>query len=782
MVLGIGSFIAPKISEAACRNFVSGEVTPGQSQADCPIGSVYVADDSWAAGNNALARTADALNPLSWPAKALGSVAIFVILPLVGWITDLSGSILNFVVQETIVEMRQNITGVSINTAWGAIRDIANMGFIFILLYAAIKTILGIGGNNQTLIRNIVIVAVLINFSLFFTRLVIDAANVLALFFYDAISQGASGSGAVGISQSLMDPLKIQSIMQISQGGATFTDWQMVIVGVMGSVFALIAAFIFFAISIMFVIRFVALVFVMILSPIAFIAMVFPGLSGQAKQWTDALIGQSFFAPIYFVLTWVVIIISRGLFGESGPLANNGTFGEVLTSPGSTANLTSVGVIMNFMIMTSFLIASLVIAKQWSSKAGSGVVNATKWLTGATVGTAAFAGRQTFGRVAEGISGTDAYKRLEKKSVQGGAGGFASRLALGVTDKTRRGSFDARSGGVGKLMSAAGVQYDSTFQKQGGYEADKKAYREFMEKPGTKSYKERQERGRKAQVELDITDNLSSVEEYDRLVALETAARAGGPAMSAADTATLLSLRTPDPTTGRTVVDTFERAINNSTTKEIEAIVESNKKLLDNQEFANRISVQQLETLNKSDKFTEQEKDLLKNRRFSEINSALAAGGAGAASVGKKIKALSDSELEMINPNHLKDMGFVEQLRTAQVETINKSNKFTTTQKNDLRNARRAPLLAALSSGNTAYIKAALKELGHKEIAAMDSGDLESFAMLRAYTVPMLKRMATEMDPSKVSSLRTAMTTPPGSGFVDPSITTWLANPDNFSG
>src|SRR3989344_7809791 len=243
----------------------------------------------------------------------LGWLAILV-LQIASLFTYLGGVILNFVVQWTVVEMAQHLKEIgTIDTAWKTIRDVANMGFIFFLLYAAIKTILGMGDNTQKLIVNIVVVAILINFSLFFTKVVIDASNILAVTFYDAIAPNAlpsSSSPSLGLSTSLMVPLQLTSLWKANQIG--LNGKTMIIVGVMGTIVSLIAAFVFFAVAIMLVIRFVVLIFVLILSPLAFMGFILPQLKQYKDQWQEALLGQAFFAPIYFMLTWIVIIVSRG--------------------------------------------------------------------------------------------------------------------------------------------------------------------------------------------------------------------------------------------------------------------------------------------------------------------------------------------------------------------------------------------------------------------------------------------------------------------------------------
>ena len=71
-------------------------------------------------------------------------------------------------------------------------RDLANMFFIFILLYIAIATILEIAAYNaKALLARLIIVALLLNFSLFFTRVIIDASNIWGSAFYDRISSAS---------------------------------------------------------------------------------------------------------------------------------------------------------------------------------------------------------------------------------------------------------------------------------------------------------------------------------------------------------------------------------------------------------------------------------------------------------------------------------------------------------------------------------------------------------------------------------------------------------------
>lgn len=714
-------------------------------------------------------------------------------LKIAQWFTHISGMMLNYVVYYTVVNMKANISDAqTLSDAWRTIRDVGNMGFIFILLYAAIRTIIGGGGDNQKLVARVVVVAILINFSLFFTRFIIDISNVLAITFYDAIAPGAlDKTFTQGLSGSLMEPLRLQSIFDVSSGLTIFSGEKIFIIGVAGTIFSLIAAFVFFAISILLIIRFVVLVFVMILSPIAFLSFILPQMKGYATQWWNALSGQAFFAPIYFLLTWVVIVVSRSMLkgGSFANLAGTSTAGGGTGAP----PLETIEMIVNFAIVISMLVFSLVTAKSWANKAGPGVAGATKWAMGvagaASFGLASRAGRYTIGAGAERFADSDRYKQLERDSAKSGLTGMKARLKLATADKARTSSFDARSAGIGSLLG--GVPVGSAIGK-GGFEADRKNFREFFEKPGTEAFKKRQERARKAGTALDISNNLEEAENLREVAEIEEEARKTGvmtPAQAARideltnknkiarieadarasgvmtpDQAAEIDKLTKEEDERKASVDKFEMAIAKASAKEIEAIVDGNRELLESQDFANKLNTQQLEALNKSDKFSESEKDKLKNSRFKQINDAVAAGPAALDKIRPKIVSLKDAELEMLDPAHLENQEFVTRLTPPQVEAITKSSRFTATQQNKVKELRRKPLLDAIDTSDTDKVRAEIKKLNPKDIAGMSwikTPDGEPLLthpfVLEALSRKTLRRMAETLSPGDIQTIRDAV-------------------------
>ena len=80
------------------------------------------------------------------------------------------------------IDSALTISSVFIPMAWAVVRDLSNIFFILILLYIAIQTILGIGHETKKMIAKVVIIALLINFSMFFTKVVIDSSNIFPNF------------------------------------------------------------------------------------------------------------------------------------------------------------------------------------------------------------------------------------------------------------------------------------------------------------------------------------------------------------------------------------------------------------------------------------------------------------------------------------------------------------------------------------------------------------------------------------------------------------------------
>ena len=340
-------------------------------------------------------------------------------LGLFGMLVWAAGVFLNYAVNFAVIKMGANVSGIpAINAAWGTVRDVANILFIFALLFIGIATILQIESYGaKKLLASLIIAALLINFSLFFTKVIIDASNKLATEFYSmmAIPQCTAQFGVCdsGLSDRFMSALKLQTIYDANAGtrmlpgvnteAAALSFGKIFWIGIFGSIFLIITAFIFFAAALLIGIRFAVLIILMVLSPIGFAASVLPATAKFAGQWWDTLFKQAFFAPAYLLMTYLslVIISSADFITKSGTAINYA--GALSGDQG--AEKTMALTLMNFLVVTVFMVASLIIATKLGAYGAKGMSdmgsNLRKWGQGVvgrnTVGRAGY----DFGRLSE---------------------------------------------------------------------------------------------------------------------------------------------------------------------------------------------------------------------------------------------------------------------------------------------------------------------------------------------------------------------------------------------
>lgn len=270
----------------------------------------------------------------------------------------------------------------AIDIGWGLTRDVANMFFIFALLIIAIATILRLESYSaKRLLVMLIVMALLTNFSLVIARTVVDASNLLGITFIRAISPvsdkimvilditklnalktdlpdrkknpqdfgiapdittGLVDAGSV--SWSPANPMTRVSTAQTPEDALTAELFIQLII----FVFQLIAFFIFFALAALYIIRTVALILLFVLAPFGFVFLALPATSGQAMKWWHSLFSWSMFFPIsafflYIAVQWGFQIANFHLKGN-----------QIVNS----------ALAFNYIAVTVFLLASLLIARQ----------------------------------------------------------------------------------------------------------------------------------------------------------------------------------------------------------------------------------------------------------------------------------------------------------------------------------------------------------------------------------------------------------------------------------
>ncbi|MFA6050478.1 MAG: hypothetical protein WC761_04760 [Candidatus Paceibacterota bacterium] len=381
---------------------------------------------------------------------------LYLVLWLVSFVVSLVGSVFDFVFDKTVRNIATTLKDLTvIQTGWTVIRDLCNIFFIFILLWLGISTILGLNehGVKHGLSR-LIVAAILINFSLLFTQVVIDVPNMIAVTIYDKVTDGGGwANGGRGLGSALfkiVDPEGIGNKMsqkaatetssatvaaanqsnaaKFSATGSPITTFLMMII-----VYATVL-FVFLAVCIIFIKRFIILIFLMIFSPLAFLGMAIPIHSlqheAQHKFW-NTLIKESFYAPIFILCFYVTIQVGVAFNVEGAPIIET---------------------IFAFTVIIVMMIASLIIAEEMGVSGAGGAMTAFK---GMSQGATGFVQSRTIGRVASTlINKADTGDKLRDMA----AGKYGSNWVS-------RGLYTAAGRGIVGTADKLGASFDEKVEK-----------------------------------------------------------------------------------------------------------------------------------------------------------------------------------------------------------------------------------------------------------------------------------------------------------------------------
>ncbi len=421
------------------------------------------------------------------PLSSIGSTVGNFILYIGSYVTWFGGMLLTTSMQMFVLDIGTYLgsgsIGTSINAIWTVIRDICNLAFIFGFIYVGIRTIIDADSSStKRMLASIIIGAVLINFSLFFAKVVIDMGNIIAVEIYNTLTTGTGD-----ISAQFADILGVTSLYKLPDPAefAARTAGANIAYYFMATIMLIVAGFVLAAGAVLLMIRFVALVLILCFSPVLFAATVFPATASVATDLWKKLINYSFFAPAYMLMLLVSIYV---LAGVTSALRGTSNLSCALNSENASAACPSTGafgVVLSFGVAIFFLIMSLQVASKFGVVGGDKAVSFGNSLRGkaqgalgraaggATLGLGAKFARATVGRKADEISNRRTLLDAQGKK---GLGGFVARQKLKVARAAADSSFDARNvGGVGgKLGIGEGAK--------GGYQTKLKEVKEKEEK------------------------------------------------------------------------------------------------------------------------------------------------------------------------------------------------------------------------------------------------------------------------------------------------------------
>lgn len=425
----------------------------------------------------------------------VAEVAYLVLFKPSSFIFALAGKALDYTLQHSLKDT--SYRSAFVVEGWGIVRDICNLFFIFVLLYIAFKVILNVGkgGDPKGLIINVIIVGLLINFSLFATRVIIDASNILSRVFYNeqVIASGKTGSGGeIEFSAAIVatvnpialfqDAHKVEEISNKTEeaarmrndgrqkrfisGALQVTLGTFILICLLSAAICIVGFVVFLNLTLVFVARVVMLWIAMIISPIALFTYAIPELKNKEfvgfDKWISNTVSMAFVAPVFCFFMYIILTFLESGLGLVNAMDKGGLDFVV-------------GIFLPFIALMYLLMQVKKIAVSMSGEAGKfasdlGNKVAGKGL-GLATGGAAWAMRGTVGAIGARVASSETLSKWEDKGgFAGMVGKTVRRAGAGVGSK----SFDMRNTALGKAATE-GMGVKTGEGKKGGVLAQREA-------------------------------------------------------------------------------------------------------------------------------------------------------------------------------------------------------------------------------------------------------------------------------------------------------------------
>jgi len=328
------------------------------------------------------------------------------------------GNFLSVVINILVAVAQYNdfLAAPAVVKGWVIVRDVANMFFIVVLLIIAFGTILRLENYRYNrLLARLIIMAVLVNFSKFIAGFFIDFSQVVMLTFVNAWRDVAASN--------IVNALGLEYVVTISEAGGDLSGIQTnegaILTAILLGLFLVgVAVIVISIIAIVLILRILALWFLVVLSPLAYLFRTYPSTEKYAARWWSEFGKYVVTGPVVAFLLW----LSLAIMAQPGQLSDTvllrDTTSSAVQNIGSqsgtaaaiSAAITDIGrsdKLLSYTMGIMLLVGTLIITKELG-----------------------VAGGQLAGRAAEGIRGF-----ATKAAVVGGAGlafgGVGAAAAIG---------------------------------------------------------------------------------------------------------------------------------------------------------------------------------------------------------------------------------------------------------------------------------------------------------------------------------------------------------------
>lgn len=361
---------------------------------------------------------------------------------------------------------------------WLMVRQIVSLFVVFIGLYLGFMFILGKDEKFKKYIPWVIMFALFVNFSYPLVRTAIDISNIVTLNIYTSvIGSGQSGGdvivGKLGLSALITSSVQDKTTPDMLKSITT------VPAALLAVVYVLFASYIFIMAAAIFMMRTIALVFLIVASPILLIDSVFPMLGDRAMKLREILFSQLAVAPIFMIM-FALTVRFLDIFKTSADLSGTNIGADVVGNVSYTQ-------FFNILMMLIMLWVMLKVTKSASGSVGAYVSGAVGKVGGYAAGAAtggAIAGAGILAR--KGIGGAAA-KLRDSTWVTNNQDKFIGRRAYNLSNSVANSTFDARNTAVAqKYAGKMGISSGMGAGGKLGFDEEKKKKLEDLSKRGSR--------------------------------------------------------------------------------------------------------------------------------------------------------------------------------------------------------------------------------------------------------------------------------------------------------
>lgn len=224
------------------------------------------------------------------------------------------------------------VTHPIVQRGWPFIQGIVNIGFFLALIFLAVMIVLRLEGGLgvRRLLPRLLIAALLLNFSLVIGGVLIDISRVTMAI----ISEGIVGTPPDRLGIKLLTSSGLYSAVYDTFD--PFVSWKLKwkaggvkgdMVGTLkvGMVLLLsVVLFIAFIVIIVgFLIRYVMLLLLLVVSPVAYLGLALPQLERFSRMWWESFLKYVFYGPIALFTLALIVLFADDPFIKSASLADS---------------------------------------------------------------------------------------------------------------------------------------------------------------------------------------------------------------------------------------------------------------------------------------------------------------------------------------------------------------------------------------------------------------------------------------------------------------------------